>query len=230
MQLLLLSNSTNYNTPYFDWCKHKVADFLTEKQKENIVFIPYAAADFSFDVYTEKLNTALNDVGMKVKGVHEFADSVEAIKSASAIFVGGGNTFCLLKRMQEQGLLAEIQNRVSKGVPYVGWSAGSNVAGPSIRTTNDMPIAEPESFNALGLTKYNINPHYTEKTIPDHGGESRKQRLKEFLAVNTNAEVACLPEGCYIEQQGDEIWYKGSENGILLTVSEQRELHVNSRL
>ena len=224
MQLLLLSNSTNFNTPYFSWCKEKVADFLSESQKENVVFIPYAAASFSFDHYVETLNTALADVGFKVKGIHEFTDALEAIEQATAIFVGGGNTFCLLKRMQEQGLVAAIKERVSSGSPYVGWSAGSNVAGQTICTTNDMPIVEPESFNALGLIPYNINPHYTEKTIPNHGGESRKQRLLEFTAVNPNTEVACLPEGSFLEQQGEELVYVGDEKGYLLHQNEQKDL------
>lgn len=224
MQLLLLSNSTNHNTPYFEWCKEKVAEFLTEDQKENIVFIPYAAASFSYDHYVETLNNALAAVGMKVSGIHEFTDASEAIRNASAIFVGGGNTFCLLKRMQEEGILSMIKQRVSNGVPYVGWSAGSNVAGQTICTTNDMPIVEPESFNAIGLIPFNINPHYTEKTIPDHGGESRKQRLLEYMAVNPDATVACLPEGCYLEQQGDELRYDGAEKGYLMHQSHQKDL------
>ena len=223
MNLLLLSNSTNFGESYMDWCYSTIGDFLVGA-KDNVLFIPYAAASFSFEEYTQTLNGALSKVGVKANNIDSYADPVKAVRDATAILVGGGNTFHLLYHLQKKGLMEPIRERVMAGIRYVGWSAGSNVAGPTLCTTNDMPIIEPESFNALALIDKQINPHYTEERLPNHGGESRFQRLVEFLAVNPQSEVICLPEASYLIQQGDDLRYVGGSGAKVLTRMEERPL------
>lgn len=195
MNLLLLSNSTMPAQPYLEWPRDLIRQFLGNVGQA--VFVPYAAVSFGYDRYEEMVQQALAMAGIKVTSVHRSSDPREAIASAEAILVGGGNTFHLLHQLYELELVDEIRKRVKQGVPYIGWSAGSNVACPSIKTTNDMPVIEPRSFQALGLVPFQINPHYTELTIAGHGGESRLQRLSEYAAIN-EVPVVCLPEGCAI--------------------------------
>ena len=199
-----------------EWCKAKISDFI-QGHTDNIIFIPYAAASFSFDDYTKNINTALEDSKISVKNIASFDNPIEAIKNASAIFVGGGNTFHLLKQLQDNKLVDAIQDKVKSGTPYVGWSAGSNVFCPSLCTTNDMPITQPQSFNALNLIDLQINPHYTEHTIPNHGGESRDQRLKEYLYINPKEKVLCLPEASYVECNDNVRTYVGASDGKVLS-------------
>lgn len=208
MKVLLLSNSTNYGETYMSHAKDKVAGFLGDKKK--LLFIPYAGVTISYNDYTSRVQDALGGHGIEVEGIHTSESPVKAIQEADAIAVGGGNTFRLLEQLYANDLIDAIVEKVKQGCPYVGWSAGSNVAGLSICTTNDMPIVEPPSFVALGLVPFQINPHYTDATIANHGGESRKARLEEFVALNTT-DVVCLPEGTWIEVQGSEIDYDGGE-------------------
>lgn len=215
MKLLLLSNSTNFGETYMQWCKSTIATFV-ENNSENIVFISFAAASFPFTEYTNKVNDALQELNLQVKGIESFENPQEAIIKASAIFVGGGNTFHLLKLLQDNGLVDLIVQKVSEGTPYVGWSAGSNIASPSICTTNDMPIVEPQSFEALNLIPYQINPHYTEETLPNHGGETRKQRLQEFLFVNRKGKVLCIPEASFLTLIDGKLSYSGKSKGKVL--------------
>ncbi|MFY0643382.1 MAG: dipeptidase PepE [Bacteroidia bacterium] len=216
MNLLLLSNSTNFGESYMDWCAEIIGNFVKGLEGE-IIFIPYAAVGFSYEQYTEMVNKALSPFQVEVKDISAFEDPKKAIEQASAIFIGGGNTFQLTKCLQDFGLVELIKEKVERGAPYVGWSAGSNVAGESIKTTNDMPIVEPSSFNALGLIQHQINPHFTEATIPNHGGESRGQRLQEFLALNKQSKVICLPEASYCIQQGDQLLYRGDKEGQIMS-------------
>ncbi len=194
MRLLLISNSTNAGEKYLEYPKNNIKQFLGEK-KLNAIFIPYAAVTFSYDEYEQKVNERFAEIGHKVTGIHKFEDKQEAINNAEAIIVGGGNTFHLVKIMQEQNLIGAIRNKVQSGTPYIGWSAGSNVACPTICTTNDMPIVQPESFNVLSLVPFQINPHYLDANPEGHAGETREQRLEEFLAANKNVYVAGLREG-----------------------------------
>ena len=196
MQLLLLSNSTIPGQPYLEWPKPLIKQFLPERAE--ILFIPYAAVTFSYDAYEEMVATSLSSIGFKVRSIHHEADPRAAIQGAQSIAVGGGNTFQLLTELYRNDLVDSIRKKVKGGTPYIGWSAGSNVACHSIKTTNDMPIVEPPTFDALQLIDLQINPHYTEKTIAGHGGESRLQRLQEYAAVNEKP-VLCLPEGCALE-------------------------------
>jgi dipeptidase E len=227
MKLLLLSNSTNFGESYMEWCKEKVASFV-ESASGNIVFIPYAAASFSTSEYTNSVNAAMGDFNIEVNNIESFENPIEAIQNASAIFVGGGNTFHLVKQLQDNKLIEAIQAKVKGGTPYVGWSAGSNIASPTICTTNDMPITQPQSFNSLNLIGIQINPHYTEATIPNHGGESRLQRLSEYIAVNPQSKVVCLPEASYLEQNGDQLKYFGRSNAKIIGRGTDQDIESSS--
>lgn len=202
-RLLLLSNSTNYGQSYLEYPKLEISRFLGKEVKE-VLFIPYAGVGFSYDVYTEKVALPFSELGYKIQGIHSFLDPKQAVMNAEAIAIGGGNTFELLNQLYSNDLIESIVRRVDDGIPYMGWSAGSNVAGPSIKTTNDMPIVEPPSFNALNLIPFQINPHYTETTLPNHGGETRKDRINEFLQLNQEAVVVGLPEGNMLEVSSNE--------------------------
>lgn len=218
-QLLLLSNSTNSGEPYLDWCKSTISDFVRENTTK-ILFIPYAGVTLSYREYTEKVNQALAEFNIKVRSIEDFDNKADAIETASAIFVGGGNTFHLLRELQNQGLVEPLRNKVLTGAPYIGWSAGSNVACPTICTTNDMPIVQPKSFEALDFIDFQINPHFTTKTIADHGGESRVMRLQEYLAANPTQIVTCLPEATYLEIRDNKIYYTGTNSATILSSKE----------
>ncbi|MDG1045267.1 MAG: dipeptidase PepE [Bacteroidia bacterium] len=220
MNLLLLSNSTNYGEPYMQWCSSTITSFV--KDPSSVIFIPYAGVGFSYDDYTKKVNHALSSSDIQVTNLDDFDDKKNALKDSSAIFVGGGNTFHLLKMLQQLDLVETIQQVVANEVPYVGWSAGSNIASPTICTTNDMPIVEPKSFDSLSLIPFQINPHFTEKSIPDHGGESRIQRLTEFLAANPDQKVIALPESSYLVSNGNQLIYIGKSDGKIISSSETK--------
>ena len=203
---MLLSNSTIKGQPYFAWPAPYVKDFAARHKITDIAFVPYAAVAFSFDHYTDMFQKAVAELGIKVQGVHANPGAVE---TASCIAVGGGNTFALLKRCYENNLVEKIRARTGSGTPYIGWSAGSNLSCPLLCTTNDMPIVEPPSFKALNLIPFQINPHYTDKTIEGHGGESRDTRINEFIELNQDKYVAGIPEGALLELDNGVISYKG---------------------
>ena len=163
-----------------------------------VVFVPYAAVTFSYDEYEAKVQQRFDEIGIKVRSVHRALNKRNFIRHAQAIVIGGGNTFALLKKMQEEDLLDMIHRRVKAGVPYVGWSAGSNVTCPTICTTNDMPIVEPASFRAIGLVPFQINPHYLDANPEGHAGETREQRILEYLEANRSRYVVGLREGCML--------------------------------
>ncbi|MEI7595497.1 MAG: dipeptidase PepE [Bacteroidota bacterium] len=197
MRLLLISNSTNAGEAYLNYPKNNIKEFFGTDVK-TILFVPYAAVTFSFDEYVVKVQERMTELGYKVVGIHSFADKAKAVKEAEAIMVGGGNTWQLLSMMQEFGLVEAIRNKVIEGTPFVGWSAGSNVACPTIKTTNDMPIIQPQSFNACNLVPFQINPHYLDANPDGHAGETREQRIMEFLEANKNTTVLGLREGCML--------------------------------
>ena len=202
------------------WCSSTITSFV--KDPSSVIFIPYAGVGFSYDDYTKKVNHALSSSDIQVTNLDDFDDKKNALKDSSAIFVGGGNTFHLLKMLQQLDLVETIQQVVANEVPYVGWSAGSNIASPTICTTNDMPIVEPKSFDSLSLIPFQINPHFTEKSIPDHGGESRIQRLTEFLAANPDQKVIALPESSYLVSNGNQLIYIGKSDGKIISSSETK--------
>jgi len=194
MRLLLISNSTMPGEPYLDYPKNEIKKFLGKKPF-TALFIPYAAVTFSYDAYVDKVNERFFEIGHKVVGIHTFRDPLKALSQAEAIVVGGGNTWQLVRKMNELKLMPAIRDKVLSGVPYIGWSAGANVACPTLKTTNDMPITNPKGFNCTNLIPFQINPHYIDGKPEGHGGESREQRIEEFLELNPDIFVAGLREG-----------------------------------
>ncbi|KAK3087419.1 hypothetical protein FSP39_005675 [Pinctada imbricata] len=196
-RLLLISNSTLHGGVYLDHCKDQIKNFLTGKVK-TVLFVPYALQDR--DGYADMAKKAFNEMGYELESIHKQESPPEAVRNAEAIFVGGGNTFRLLKTLYDEKVVEEIRKRVLQdGVPYIGSSAGTNVATASINTTNDMPIVNPPTFKALGLVSFNINPHYLD---PDpnskHMGETREARIKQFHEYDDSPPVLGLREGCML--------------------------------
>lgn len=226
--MLLLSGSKYQNTDYLvhtlPWLKH----FLANYQGKKIAFIPYAGVRQSFDQYEQKVQQALAELGMQIISVHRGTKHSDIIEQADVIGIGGGNTFCLLKQLYENHLLDAIRAKVNAGTPYFGWSAGANVAGSSIMTTNDMPITYPPSFTALNLFPHQINPHFISGKIQGHNGESREERLAEFLIVNPQATVYALPEGSALHIQGDNATVLGRDVLTFSKDMQQHTLAVNS--
>ncbi len=211
MRLLLISNSTNAGEAYLDYPKNNIRNFLGTN-RVRALFIPYAAVTFSYDEYEEKVRTRFSEVGHDVVSIHHFGDPVAAILEAPAIVVGGGNTWMLLKCLRDKKLIAPIRKKVLGGTPYIGWSAGSNVASPTIMTTNDMPVTAPSSFRAFGLIPFQINPHYLDANPAGHAGETREQRIEEFIEVNRDVFVAGLREGTMFHLEGGKLSLTGPRN------------------
>jgi dipeptidase E len=205
-RLLLISNSTLHGSGFLDHAEAEVRDFLGPI--ERVLFVPFALHDH--DGYAEKARERFQRMGYRLESLHQAHDKLQAVNSAEFIFIGGGNTFRLLKTLYDFELLPAIRQRVELGMPYVGSSAGSNVAGPTIRTTNDMPIVEPPSFNALNLVSFQINPHYLDP-IPGstHMGETREERILQFLEEN-DAPVVALREGAMLRVEKGTTTLKGS--------------------
>ncbi len=215
-RLLLISNSTNPGEAYLGWPRTYISEFLQNTGVKRVLFIPYAGVGLnpesiekSYDVYEERVAAVYKELGYEIYSIHKEKDAVEAVKHAEAIAVGGGNTFHLVREMQRNGLMEPIRQRVLEGMHYMGWSAGSNVACPTLRTTNDMPIVEPESFNCLNLIPFQINPHYLDKHPEGHGGETREARIEEFIIVNKDMYVAGLREASLLQIEGDHMELKG---------------------
>ncbi|MEG1700014.1 MAG: dipeptidase PepE [Alistipes sp.] len=196
MNLLLISNSTNAGEEYLRYPLPEIKLFLQGIRE--VVFVPYAAVTFSYAAYEQKVQARFAELGIRVRSVHRAKDPVQLIRQAEAICVGGGNTFALTRKMQEQGLMTAILRKIKAGTPYVGWSAGSNVACPTIGTTNDMPIVQPDSFRAIGALKFQINPHYLDANPVGHAGETRETRILEYIEANPRRWVVGLREGCIL--------------------------------
>jgi dipeptidase E len=194
MRLLLISNSTNPGEPYLDYPKQIIREFLG-LQPVKALFIPWAAVTFSYDIYEEKVSERFREIGHDIISIHRFREPVAAIMEASAIVIGGGNTWKLLKLIRDNKLIGPVREKVLSGTPYIGWSAGSNVACPTIKTTNDMPVVEPDSFRSFDLIPFQINPHYLDANPEGHAGETREQRIEEFIEENPGISVAGLREG-----------------------------------
>ncbi len=205
-RLLLISNSTLYGSGFLDHAEDEIRDFLGTVGR--ILFAPFALLDH--DAYAAKARRRFEKMGYALDSLHAATDKRQAVQDTESLFIGGGNTFRLLKALYDFELLSLIKQRVAEGMPYVGSSAGSNVAGPTIKTTNDMPIVEPPSFNALGLVSFQINPHYLD---PDpnskHMGETREERILQFLEENDTMVVG-LREGAMIRVERGSTLLKGS--------------------
>ncbi len=206
----MISNSTNYGEEYLDYTRPHIRKFLGKEVKE-VLFIPYAGVSISYEEYASKVENIFNKLGYDLLSIHRTEDPVGAVDRAGAIVVGGGNTFHLVHMMHETGVMDAIRKKILSGTPYIGWSAGSNVACPSLKTTNDMPIIEPLSFEGLGAVPFQINPHYTDAIIPNHNGETREERIREFLVANPDIIVVGLKEGTMLHIEGDDIRYIGSK-------------------
>jgi len=211
-RLLLISNSTLYGSGFLDHAESEIRDFLGAI--EQVLFVPFALQDR--DGYAKKASERLERMGYSVQSLHSVADKPQAVETAQSIFVGGGNTFRLLKSLYDFDLVSLIRKRVEEGMPYMGSSAGSNVAAPTIRTTNDMPIVEPPSFDALGLVPFQINPHYLDPdTNSKHMGETREERLIQYLEENERTVVG-LREGAMIRVERGIATLKGSTGARVL--------------
>jgi dipeptidase E len=211
MRLLLISNSTNPGEKYLGYPGDNIKSFLGPNPVKAL-FVPYAAVTFSYDEYEEKVSERFRELGHEIISIHRCSDPVEAVKMASAIVVGGGNTWKLLKMIRENNLIDIVRQKVTGGTPYIGWSAGSNVACPTIKTTNDMPVVEPGSFSAFNLLPFQINPHYTDIKLPGHAGETREQRIEEFIEANQRIYVAGLREGTMLWLENENLKLYGPEN------------------
>jgi dipeptidase E len=211
-RLLLISNSTRPGQGYLEHCADELVAFLAGARA--VLFVPYALHDL--DAYAATARSRFARWGFELTSVHDESDPVAAVHAAEAIFVGGGNTFRLLDRMYRFGLVDAIRARVGAGARYVGTSAGTNVACPTIRTTNDMPIVQPPTFAALNLVPFNINAHYVDRD-PDvaHGGETREQRILEFHEENPEPVVA-LREQTMLLVEGDTVELRGNGVGARL--------------
>jgi len=198
IKLLLLSNSPNVGEQFLGYPESAIIGFLGE-QPLNIAFIPYAGVTISYDDYTERVTERMQAMGYRIRSVHSTDSPKKLLLESDVIMIGGGNTFHLLNELYQNDLLNLIREEVLAGKPYIGWSAGSNVACPTIMTTNDMPIIYPPVMAALNLIPFQLNPHYTDFKPTGHGGESRSDRLREFLEVNQAEVVVGLFEGSILK-------------------------------
>ncbi len=213
-RLLLLSNSTKFGEDYLFYPRQEIKEFLGNSVKK-IVFIPFAAATSTYEEYTEKVGKVFKDLGYDTGAVNFTENYQELLKKAEAIVIGGGNTFHLVHWLHKTNIIETIRQKVDNGTPYIGWSAGANVACPTIKTTNDMPIIEPVSFKALNLVPFQINPHYTNETIPNHNGETRETRIREFLVLNPTVYVVGLKEETMLRVEGASIKLIGKKTMCL---------------
>ena len=226
-RLLLLSTSTVFGSGYLDYAAADVQQFLGGTRR--VLFVPFALHDR--DAYAHKVRARFSTMAYDIESLHEVGDMRGAVQNAEAIFIGGGNTFRLLKTLYDFDLLDAIRARVGEGMPYMGSSAGSNVAAPTVRTTNDMPIVEPPSFNALGLVPFQINPHYLDpEPGSTHMGETREERIVQFLEENETPVIG-LREGAMLRLENGACELKGSKGARLFRRGvEPEELQPGAKL
>ena len=220
--LLVVSTSTVHGSPYLSYIMSEVQDFF--RDVDEIIFVPYARpSGVSWESYSAKAAAAFAEAGMNLRGLETFADPVAAIREAKGVFTGGGNTFVLLKELYDSGVLDVLRHKILDGMPYMGTSAGSNITGMTIGTTNDMPIVYPPSFEALGVLPVNINPHYLDPD-PDskHMGETRETRIFEFHTMN-NQPVIGLREGSWLEIRNEKALLKGALSARLFSQGKDPE-------
>ena len=207
-QILIASTSTVHGSGYLEYLLDSLKVHF--KNANTVLFIPYARpGGISHQDYTEIVRIAFSKINKAVKGIHEFDNPKDAIKSAEAIFTGGGNTFVLVNQLYKNNLMSELRSTIESGTPYLGASAGSNICGLTIGTSNDMPIMYPPNFNTLGLIPFNINPHYLDpEPGSTHMGETRETRIIEFHEFNSQPVIG-LREGSYLEIKGSKIVLMG---------------------
>lgn len=215
--LLLISNSTNAGEEYLGWPRKLIVDFMADTGVKKILFFPWAGVNLSdqgvgasYDIYEDRVNSVFRLLGLEVYSIHKEPDPVKAVLDAKAIAVGGGNTFHLVYMMHKTGVIHAVKKRIEEGLPYMGWSAGANVACPTLRTTNDMPIIQPASFDCFDVVPFQINPHYLDANPQGHGGETREQRINEFLAINRQITVVGLREATALQVVDSSIQLLGA--------------------
>lgn len=213
-RLMLLSGSRRDSMGYLEHATEQLHTLL-RREKRTVLFVPFAAVSFSFDEFAKLVGPVFEGLGYGFSSIHTAPDPVAAVEKADAIAVGGGNTFALLTRMYGARIIEPIRAKVADGTPYTGWSAGCNVALPTIRTTNDMPVIQPPSLAALGLVPFQINPHFISGKPAGYNGESREERLDEFLTINPNEEVLALPEGSALSVEGETCKIFGDRGAML---------------
>jgi len=210
MNVILASTSTLFQGKYLEYLTKEITALFLGI--DEIIFIPFARpGGISHDDYTENVRNFFSPLQIKVKGLHEFENKKEAIISGKGFFTGGGNTFLLVKSLHEENLMTLLKENIEKGKPYLGTSAGSNIGGLNMKTTNDMPIVYPPSFETMALVPFNINPHYLDPN-PElkHNGETRETRINEFLTQN-KTKVVGLREGNWIRILENKITVEGPE-------------------
>jgi dipeptidase E len=212
-RILAFSSSRVGRSGYLENAAPVINEFIGSKST-NIAFFGFADPDKKYEEYGLSVQNGLKNPDLKINVVLP-SNALSVIENSDAILVGGGNTFKLIHDLQELNLLNLIREKVNNGIPYIGWSAGSNILAPTISTTNDMPIIEPQSFNALNLFPFQINPHYFNQSIEGFNGESRDDRLQEFLKMNPKASVVGLPEGSYLKLENNLLQYFGEKDGVL---------------
>jgi dipeptidase E len=208
-KLIIASTSTIHGSDYLEYILPELKTFF--KTIDEILFIPYARpSGISYDAYTKIASSAFKKIGIKVTGIHKFSETQKAVENAQAVFVGGGNTFVLVNELYKQNLFKILKERLNNGMLYLGTSAGSNICGPTMQTTNDMPIVYPPDYATLGMIPFNINAHYLDPNVSStHKGETRETRIKEFHCYN-DIPVLGLREGSWLEVNGNEIILKGT--------------------
>jgi dipeptidase E len=205
--LLLLSNSRMPTTAYLEHAIDAIRETLGEAK--NVVLIPYASVTIAWDSTAKNVRNALESLGIQVTAIHHFKDPAAALRECDAVMVNGGNTFNLLHHLRRKELIVPLRNEIFKGKPYIGWSAGSGICAPTIRTTNDMPIIDPSGMDALGVIDFQLNAHYSNAVPEGWMGETRDQRLAEFCALNPTVPVLGLPEGDWLRVRDEEITLHG---------------------
>lgn len=218
-RIIIASTSTLHGGGYLEYLLPTLSvHFNTVK---NLLFIPFARpSGITHDEYTRKVSEAFAQIGINVQGIHEFDNPIEALENAEGIFTGGGNTFLLVTQLYKTGIIETLEKVVKNGTPYLGTSAGSNICGLTMGTTNDMPIVYPPSFNTLGFVPFNINPHYLDPIEGStHMGETRETRINEFHHFNSQP-VLGLREGSWLEVSGNKITLKGALTARLFRQNE----------
>lgn len=229
-KILIASTSTVHGSGFLDYLLPHLEEHF--KDTTEVLFIPYARpGGISFEDYTKKARDAFKKINKTVKGLHEFTNVKEALNNAKGIFVGGGNTFVLVNQLYKNDLIKTLQKVVLNGTPYLGTSAGSNICGLTMNTTNDMPIVYPPSFKTLSLVPFNINPHYLD---PDpsstHMGETRETRIQEFHKFNTQPVIG-LREGSFLKVLNEDIVLKGHLSArVFLHDKQPYEIEANTNL
>lgn len=227
---LLASTSTLHGQKYLSYLLPQIAELFSNCSE--IIFIPFARpGGITHEEYTSLAKKAFETISINVKGLHEFEDKEQALKNAQGIFTGGGNTFLLVDKLHRNNLMMPLREQILAGTPYLGSSAGTNIGGLTMQTTNDMPIIYPPSFKTLGIIPFNINPHYLD---PDpnskHKGETRETRIKEFHTINTQPVIG-IREGSWLEIKGENIILRGTLSARIFTVGKEPiELDSNSDL